>query len=102
MGLKKIQTKKPREYNFKPGISGNPNGRPKGSVSVITELKKLLEETPKGEKKTQAIQIAEKILDMAKTGDREMLKLICNYTDGLPKQPLTGIPDEPIQIKWIQ
>lgn len=28
--------------NFPPGKSGNPNGRPKGSYSIVSELKKIM------------------------------------------------------------
>lgn len=31
---------------FMPGQSGNPNGRPKGSISVIGRLKQMFEEDP--------------------------------------------------------
>ena len=37
--------KPPAHSRFKPGASGNPNGRPKGSLNLITELQKTLRET---------------------------------------------------------
>ena len=50
MGKKKItdkaEKKHRREDNLKPfkkGQSGNPNGRPKGSISITTIIKRLLQ-----------------------------------------------------------
>jgi hypothetical protein len=37
--------KPPRETQFTRGISGNPRGRPKGSINVSTTLTSLLKET---------------------------------------------------------
>lgn len=31
---------------FKAGVSGNPNGRPVGSISAITRVKQIFEESP--------------------------------------------------------
>jgi hypothetical protein len=33
-----------KEHNFKPGQSGNPNGRPKGSISLQERVRRLLED----------------------------------------------------------
>lgn len=33
-------------YAFKPGESGNPNGRPKGSISIKDKVRQYLEEHP--------------------------------------------------------
>jgi hypothetical protein len=52
---------------FLPGISGNPNGRPKGSLSKRTELAKLLE--------PHANELVEKVISLAKGGEANALKL---------------------------
>lgn len=75
---------------FMPGVSGNPAGRPPGSVS-ITELikKKLTEEVTlkDGKSKKQFVMLLlDRILDKAiNQGDEKTIKLIWNYVDGLPK-----------------
>jgi hypothetical protein len=38
-------SKPPKEYQFKPGQSGNPKGRPKGAKSLATDLSEELKET---------------------------------------------------------
>ena len=39
--------KPPKEYQFKPGQSGNPRGRPKSKKSGLTDVSKLLNEPVK-------------------------------------------------------
>ncbi len=39
--------KPPKEYQFKPGQSGNPSGRPKSKKSGSTDISKLFSETVK-------------------------------------------------------
>ncbi len=51
---KEKQEKKKKPHRFKKGESGNPNGRPKGTISITTEIKKKLEQIPKGQKKTDS------------------------------------------------
>lgn len=66
----------------------NRNGRPKDSFSLITLLKQELQKCPKGkDKKTYARIMVKKMIDEAvEKGDDQKLKLIFNYTEGLPKQ----------------
>src|SRR5690348_14368725 len=67
---------KPRTHLFQKGRSGNPNGRPKGSRNKITLMKLQLQ----GELQTQLgpemATILGKAIDMAKAGDKDMIKLL--------------------------
>ena len=75
-----------REYNeggitgkgFKPGQSGNPGGRPKGSVSITKHLRAALE--AQDEKK--AIMLAEAIILQAAKGNGVALKQVLDRIDG--------------------
>lgn len=72
---------------FKKGQSGNVDGRPVGSVSFTSLLKKKLGEIPEGQKKTYLELLVNAILKKAIVdGDPQMIKTIWNYVDGMPKQ----------------
>jgi len=111
----KTMSKQPRScqhlkpYQFKKGVSGNPNGRPKGSgISITTEIKKKLEECPEGQKATYLQLLINRILKQAiQDGDQKMITKIWNYVDGLPKQNIdhtTGGKDLKglIQINYVK
>jgi len=66
---------------WKPGQSGNPKGRPKGSGP-----RKLFEEMIKGRKEG----LLQKALDMAENGNENMMKFICSRVIPPPRV------DEPI------
>jgi hypothetical protein len=81
-----------------PGFSGNPKGRPKGSLSLVKLLKDELEreiENEEGTDKTSyATLLIRKMLRKAVIeGDTMMIKDIINRIDGMPKQTV-GIKDE--------
>lgn len=65
---------------WKPGQSGNPSGRPKGSKNKVTLMKIVLE----GELRTQLgphmADILAKAISMAKAGDPAMMKLLIDKT----------------------
>lgn len=72
---------------FKPGISGNPAGRPKGSLSVVDAIRAKLQECPEGKEKTYLHYLVEKIMKKAIVDDDvSMIKDIINRVDGMPKQ----------------
>lgn len=75
---------------FKPGQSGNPNGRPKGS-GVTDQLKKLLHEEIelKGKKTTMAEAIAKVCVSKALKGDHRFVKEILDRTEGKVKDQLS-------------
>jgi len=70
--------------------NGNKDGRPKGSVSIVTAIKKKLEEehpdsTPE-EKKLWLDMVVQKIFAKGLEGDVSMLKDMINRVDGMPKE----------------
>jgi hypothetical protein len=72
---------------WKKGQSGNPAGRPVGSISVTSMVKKKLEEVPEGQQKTYLELLVGRIIKQAIVdGDPQMIKTIWQYTDGQPKQ----------------
>lgn len=69
---------------FKPGHS---IGRPKGTLSLVSMLKKKLKEIPKGEKETYAQKLINRwIAEAIEGGDLSMLKEAVRYVDGMPVQ----------------
>ena len=65
---------------FVKGVSGNPNGRPKRKT--LTELiHEKLDQDPNGWN-----ELVEVIIKLAKGRDRDILKELWHYTDGMPKQ----------------
>lgn len=77
---------------FKKGQSGNPNGRPKGTVSVVSKIKSMLDEIPtedNKEKKTYLELLVKTIMTKSiKDKDTQMIRDLINRVDGLPKQTL--------------
>lgn len=72
-----------------PGNTANPNGRPKGTLSLVKILKDELERVPDGEKLSYAEAFIKKIIKQAlMDGDQHSQRLIMNYIEGLPKQPV--------------
>lgn len=83
---------------FSKGETGNPNGRPKGSISLAELVKKELELVPKGEKKSFAELLIAKVMDMALKGNFQAIKLIWSYVDGLPRQTIETNEETPLLI----
>lgn len=89
---------------FVKGKSGNPNGRPALGKAITPFLRSIAEEeliiTDKdgNERKiTKAEALGRRIWQEALTGDYNFMKLIINYTDGMPIQAvdanLTGVSE---------
>lgn len=74
---------------FKPGMSGNPSGRPTGSFSIMTIIRKKMEEIPVGQVKEWKYQIAGILLEEAVVKkNMKALEMIVEYMDGKPKQTI--------------
>lgn len=72
-----------RDTQFKPGESGNPNGRPKKGYSITEWFKEMLDSAPEVKD-----AIGKSIMKKALEGDTAAQKLIWNYMDGAPPQNL--------------
>jgi hypothetical protein len=63
---------------FAPGVSGNPNGRPKGALNFRTRILRVLKELQadsKGHKSQRATALARKMVERA-GGDAAMAKVV--------------------------
>lgn len=61
---------------FRPGESGNPAGRPKGTKNQITILKQSLELQLREKAKSEMPKVLKKAIELALSGDRMMIKLL--------------------------
>src|SRR5258707_5417922 len=73
------------ETRFKPGQSGNPNGRPKGSRNLISDIRaQLAELVPAGPGSTLKItrqrKIANALVESAESGDLRAIIALLNLT----------------------
>ena len=74
---------KNNQTSFKPGQSGNKNGRPPKEHSITATIRAMMDEQPEVKKALGA-----KIMQMALQGDLVAIKTIWNYLDGMPKQSI--------------
>lgn len=82
---------------FKPGQSGNPNGRPKGQ-SLTAQLRAVLEDTDKKTKKEISRLVAEAIVLAARKGDVSAFREIADRTEGKPEQKKTVTENKTITV----
>ncbi len=87
----KTDNKQSKPWLFKKGQSGNPDGRPKDSFSLLTILKKQLQEIPKelkgkGRKRFAELLVKKQLHKAIVDGDVAMIRLIWNYVEGMPKE----------------
>lgn len=80
---------------FVKGKSGNPAGRPKGSKNRVSILKVALELDLREKLKHDAQDILQKAIDLAKSGDTQMIKLLIDKMIPTSK----AMEDEPAKEK---
>lgn len=87
----------PEEHRWEKGQSGNPAGRPPGSVSITAEIKKKLQEIPDGQQKSYLELLINRILKQAVVdGNEQMIKQIWSYIDGTPRPAENPEPVVPV------
>jgi hypothetical protein len=86
-----------KKHLFQKGESGNPNGRPKGTFSIVGMIKEKLQETPEGQKETYAQLLVKKYMHKALVeGDDKIIRDLVDRIDGKAVQKLTGDSSEPL------
>jgi hypothetical protein len=78
---------------FKPGKSGNPKGRPKGTNTLAMLLKKIGEEELDGTEFDKREAIMRKVYKMAFDGQPWAVQFIADRTEGKPTQPTADVSD---------
>jgi len=86
------------ETAWKPGQSGNPNGRPPKGHSITDTIKEMMGEKPEIKK-----ALGTKLIELALKGDMAAIKLLMGYMDGMPVQPteLTGRNGGPLELTAV-
>lgn len=81
--------------SFKPGESGNPNGRPPKGYSITEMMKEMLSSDPRVKE-----TLGKVIITKALEGDMTAIKTVWQYMDGMPKQNVTleGNENKPLYV----
>lgn len=77
---------------FKPGVSGNPKGRPKSGHAITDIIRKL------GDEKEQREKMLTNVYKLAVAGEKWAVEFIANYDQGKPKQTIETIERDPAEI----
>ena len=67
------------------GVSGNPAGKPKGAISILSAMKKELLKLADGDK-TKLDMLVENMLKDGVKDDGQSRRLILQYIDGMPRE----------------
>ena len=84
-----IQPKKPRGKPFPKGVSGNPKGKPKGTIQIKDELRKILT-------KENAKDVAANIIKEAIAGDDKKQDRLLKLTGDLSDTPQSTVNNNTI------
>ena len=89
---------------WKKGESGNPNGRPRKNKSLSEELRRVLQERAPDLEQTNLQVIVAKLVEMARDGDKDILRYVFDRLEGRPAQAveLTGDKARPLRIEYVK
>lgn len=94
----------PRQNQFKPGLSGNPKGRPRGSRNASTLLDEALKErvtvseNGRRRKVTKLEVILKQLVNSAAQGDHRAIRLLLEWTEKLELTDRSGKPLTLVQL----
>src|SRR5208282_6841783 len=94
----------PRRRQFKPGLSGNPKGRPRGSRNASTLLDEALKErvtvseNGRRRKVTKLEVILKQLVNTAAKGDHRATRLLLEWTERLELTDTSGKPLTLVQL----
>lgn len=89
------------ENQFKPGQSGNPNGKVPGTKNLTTKLREALDRIHEGSETPYDELLVNAIIKDALKVDGQSRRLIFQYLEGMPKQAVemeVGLPQTLIEL----
>lgn len=89
--------KRDEQGRFVPGQTGNPNGRPKGSISMVDKLRQYLQDHPE-----EADKLISSLIQQGTTGNTVAIKEILDRIDGKVTDTHRIEGDIPISIIYKQ
>lgn len=90
----------PAEHQFKPGQSGNPNGRPKKLPRLDDLLSEIMGEEKDGI--TAAEAILKRLRHMATQGNIKAAEMLLDRSYGKAKQPIEHTGKDGAPIEYIK
>lgn len=76
---------------WKPGQSGNPNGRPKKEYSLTDGLREYVAETDPDKKKLRKDVLVEKLYTLAQRGDLQAIREVWDRLEGTTSKTETNV-----------
>lgn len=81
--------KRTGSHLFQKGVSGNPKGKPKGTLDYRSTIKMAMLKI-----EANAEEIVDKVIDMAKQGDPACIKIVMDRIIPVKKDPLIAINNQ--------
>ena len=87
-----------------PGVSGNPDGKPEGAISILPFIRRKLAEIPEGERRNYAQVIADRIVRACageiELGEGASIRDLLDRLDGKPVQVLQT--NNSMDVEWFE
>ena len=99
--------KPPKNGRFKPGVSGNPSGRPKGTTNVATVFGRILREKvrvngPDGPRWMPKLEVAlNQLVNKALNGEPKALRELIHWTNIFGDAPEPAAPPK-MFIRFVE